>query len=281
MVREEKISIKTIIRRYWKRAFFTWMMVFLEGLLILLFPLLIGKALDDYMTSSMIGVYALGALCLATLITGAGRRFYDTRVYSKIYKLLSGEIVMREDKRSSSISKTSARLHLFAEFIDFLENSMPAIIDNFIRLAGTVVIIFFMDIKLFLICLTSSLLILLVYYFSNSKIYFLNSGQNDEFENQVDIITRKEPEETQNHFNRIIAWKIRLSDLETINFSLVWLILSVVLVLAIVLISGSSGQTSGSSLTIIMYIFGFMESVMVFPLYYQQLIRLHEVSGRL
>ena len=116
---------------------------------------------------------------------------------------------------------------------------------------------------------------------SQNKILNLNKGQNNELERQVDIIASRDTDSVKTHFQNLVAWNIRLSDLETINFSLTWVVLTGVLLGSILLAATSTETSFGQVVSIVMYVFGFMESVMTFPLYYQQMIRLREIAGRI
>ncbi len=109
----------------------------------------------------------------------------------------------------------------------------------------------------------------------------LNKGQNDEFEKQVEIISGQNSINLNRHFKSLMRWNIRLSDLETINFSFTWIALAGALVGSINIVASSGTSTFGHVITIVMYVFGYIESVMTFPLYYQQLIRLQDIAGRL
>jgi len=277
----QNISLKTLLRRFWKKALVTWLLVVLEGVCLLLMPLVIGWAVDDLMKKDALGIIQLGLLCLVLLIIGAGRRFYDTRVYSGIFREVSSELVTREKRRETSVSKISARTNLFTEFIEFLENSIPDIFNQFIGLVGTLCIIVFINIQVFGACLAGAAVIGMIYILSQKKMLNLNKGQNNEFERQVDIIAFHSSENVKTHFRNLMAWNIKLSDLETINFSLTWVVLAGVLVFSIVVVASSATSSFGQVVSIVMYVFGFIESVMTFPLYYQQMIRLREIASRL
>ena len=79
----------------------------------------------------------------------------------------------------------------------------------------------------------------------------------------------------------MMKWNIKLSDLETVNFSLAWVILGALLISSIVLIVENTSISYGQKITSIMYVYHYIELVMSFPLIYQQYVRLQEISGRL
>lgn len=277
---QSSISIKKLVQRFWKSVSLTWLMVMLEGAGFLVIPLVIGMAIDDLLVQSYAGVKLLTALCIVMVTVGTVRRFYDTRAYGTIYRKMSKELIQKEKRRNSTISKISARSHLFTEFIDFLEFSIPEISHNLINLVGTLVIIGTLNIKILGICLSAAVLATLIYWVSGAKIHRLNKGENDELERQVQYIETGNAKELDKHFKNLTRWKIRLSDLETINFSGVWIGLSAALISSVILL-GTPGDTPvGATISVIMYVFGFVESVVAFPLYYQRIVRLQEIAGR-
>ncbi len=275
------MSLKYLVKRFWKRTLLTWILVLLEGISLVAMPMVIGWAVDDLMGSSLTGVFKLAALCLFLLFVGASRRVYDTRAYAKIYNTVANELVAQEQKQNTILSKISARTNLFTEFIQFLEESIPGIIQQFINLAGTLIIIVFIDVKVFFACLISVAITAVIYGFSERRIFRLNKGGNDEIEKQVDILASNNEVKIHNHFKNLMAWRIKLSDLETLNFSLIWIVLAAVLVFTVITVTSSGNVTFGQVVSTVMYVFGFIESIMIFPLYYQQIIRLQEIATRL
>lgn len=275
------ISIKNLIKRFWKKTALTWIMVVLEGLCLVIMPMIIGWAVDDLMNESWAGIIQLAVLSIALLVIGSLRRLYDTRIYAKIYTTVANELVQAEKKKNTNLSKMSARVNLLTEFIQFLEDSMPAILNHLIGLIGTLLIIFFISFKVFAACLVAAVFTAIVYAISERRIYQLNRGGNSELEKQVDVLRSGKNEVTGDHFKKLMNWQIKLSDLETLNFSLIWIVLAGVLVFSIVTMTSDGHTSFGQIVAVVMYVFGFTESIMTFPLYYQQLIRLKEIAVRL
>ncbi len=78
---EGGLSLWRLFRRFRLRIILTWLLVIGDSSLMLLFPLIIGIAIDDYLEGSFSGLSMLVGLGLLSLLVGAGRRFYDTRIY--------------------------------------------------------------------------------------------------------------------------------------------------------------------------------------------------------
>ena len=279
---QDGISLRRLFRRFRFRIVLTWILVLGEAGLLLFFPLVMGVAIDDYLEdSSCTGLWQLALLGLASLVVGAARRFYDTRVYSGIYARIAPELVEKEKRQSSSTSVVSARAGLATELVEFFENSLPAILDSFVSLCGTLLIILFLNRNVFFACMASMILVALIYWATSGRTYRWNSGYNEQLERQVAVLEGGDRGAVKSHFKSIMKWNIRLSDLETTNFSLSWFLLMAVLVYAIVAIIEGGVTAHGRVLAILMYVFSYIESVVTLPLFYQHFVRLKEISHRL
>lgn len=275
------ISLRRIAGRYRGKVAVTWSLLLVESLLSLLFPLAIGYTVDTLIAESWSGLLALAALSVAVMIVGAGRRFYDTRAYSVIYRDLGNSLVAREREKDTPTTKVSARVGLLYEVVEFFEDSLPSLIGGVIEFVGVIILIAWIDPHVALASLVASLLVIIVYAVSERRIFAYNKNQNDELEQQVTVLAEKRKRRLDVHFRRIIKWNIKLSDLETLNFSIVWLVMAGLLLVSIVLIVANDAISYGQKITTIMYVFGYIEVVMTFPLYYQQFVRLKEITRRL
>lgn len=259
----------------------TWLLVVLEAILMLMFPLAMGIAIDGMLQQSYFGLSLLGGLGALAIVVGSGRRFYDTRVYSRIYAAAGTRIVEQERRRSQEVSVISARTNMANELVEFFETSFPAIIDCLIGLFGTLAMIWFLQTNVFVACLIATCMITCVYALTSKRTYALNKGVNQETEQQVEVLSHRPIAEVGNHFARLMRWNIRLSDLETVNFAVSWLVMIVLLVYSVAATVQSGVTVHGRILAILMYVFGYIESVISIPLYYQQFVRLQEISHRL
>jgi len=258
---------------------FTLLLILMEALLTLLFPLVIGYAIDGAMEKSYQGVLQLGGLGLIVLIIGVGRRFFDSRHYAKVYEEIGSDLICKSRKQDTSTK--SARLSMIKELIEFLEFSLPELVNALISLIGVIVIIATLNLNIFLGALISTLLIVITYWISSSKTIYLNKGANDEQEKQVEVIAAKSKNGLKNHLHEMMRWNIRLSDLEAINFSVTWLVLMAFLVVSIVISVDSQLIQYGILFSLIMYVFQYMESVVNIPFFFQNWLRLKEITKRI
>jgi ABC-type bacteriocin/lantibiotic exporter with double-glycine peptidase domain len=268
-----------VLKKYKVKLFFTFALLVLDSLSFLLFPLLIGLAITDVMDQSMRGVYLLGALSVFNLAMGSFRRFYDSRVYAKIFSHYAQMLKTKEQVNETS--KTVGRVNLLSESLGFMEESLPILLAHLIGIFGTLFILLSLNTIVFVICLVALLLSVIVYSLTSKRTLLLNKGYNNELERQVERIGNPNSLFASMHFKRLMKWNVRLSDLETLNFAVVWLIMIALMVASIFIISADSTFQLGAILSVVMYVFQFIESAMNLPLYYQQGLRLKEISKRL
>jgi hypothetical protein len=77
-----------------------------------------------------------------------------------------------------------------------------------------------------------------------------------------------------------VRWNIKLSGRETVNYILLFLgVIALLFYAPIALVTG--GVEAGFVLAALMYVFQYVEGLLVMPLYIQQAIRLKEISDRL
>ena len=275
------VSLGDLVRRFWRYTTLTWTLVLLEGACLVAFPLVIGWAVDDLLGGSSAGLIQLALLCGLLLVIGSGRRFFDTRAYARIYRTVCAEMVVHEARRKSSLSKISARAGLFNELIDFLEESIPAVLQQLINLVGTLAIVALINVKIFFACLAGMVFTAVVYGLSEQRIFRLNSGANDELERQVEVLGSSSPRKIRRHLKSLMGWRIKLSDLETLNYGAIWIGLGLLLIYTVAEVASADGTGFGQIVATVMYVFGFIESTLVLPFYFQQLVRLQEITSRL
>ena len=274
-------SINSLLLRFRWKILFTFALVTLEALTGILFPLLIGIAIDGLLEDSIDGVLYLSIAGVAALIVGSARRFYDTRIYSGIYCRITPEMIQNETNKDASVSRISARTGLLTEFVEFLENSMPEMINALISVVGILAIIATLNIDVFFACLSILGLIVFIYTITGKFNYKLNTKYNNQLEKQVDVLTARDSIAIKSFYQELMRWNVKLSDLETINYFVIWVGVIAVFIYTPITVIGAGILSYGLVFSIIMYVFNYAGSIVSFPLFIQQAIRLKEISVRL
>ncbi|MEE4237875.1 MAG: ABC transporter six-transmembrane domain-containing protein [Anderseniella sp.] len=276
---------ETVLReqalRYKGRILVTVGLVMLESALELLYPLVIGLAFNDLVEGSFGGILRLAGLGLLSVAVGTGRRFYDARTYSGIYSRIASEMAESELAKQSSVSKITARSSLLNEFTEFLEWSIPQVIGAGVSLVGILIIVAGLDIRVFFGCLSLLVLVLAVYAATGRLNLRLNASFNDQFEKQVEALESRDRGIIRNYFSTLMRWQIRLSDLDTATFAIVWSGVIALLLFTPISIVERGTLLYGSVFALGVYVFNYIDVVVELPDQIQQVIRLNEISRRL
>lgn len=273
------MSLLAIFKRYRWRISFTMILVLAEAGSMLLLPLVIGYAIDDLINNSYNGVWQLTAVSLGVLISGSLRRFYDTRLYSGIYVDISSETA--DGDQTSDTSTLNARVLMLKELVEFFENSFPELIVSLTGLVGTVTILYSLDFEIFLGCLAVLVLIIVTFAVTSKRTTSLNHHFNNTLEEQVTVIENRAQQPVRGFMTALMRWNIKLSDLETLIFAVIWAGMTALIVFSVVEAVGDGTLKVGAVMSIVMYVFQFAEGSGMLPLYYQQYLRLEEISSRL
>ena len=270
-----------LIRRFKWRVSATIGLVLAEAFLDLLFPLFIGIAINGLLVDSFGGLVALAALGVATLVVGSARRFFDTRAYAGIYEQVAAEVTDQQRRAGAPTSTIAARTNLLREFVDFLEDALPQLIASIVTVVGILVIIAALNLSVFFACLALLGVIVVTYAATSARNYRYNARYNDELETQVDKIASDDGALIGRHFRALMRWNRKLSDLETLNYGVVWLGVIALLVYAPIAIIEPGETEYGFAFSAIVYVFQYIEAIALLPLFVQQFIRLREISTRL
>lgn len=273
------MQLITLFKSHKLKFAFTLMLIIAEAFLTLLFPLFIGNAVDGALNGERDASIDLGLLGLSALIVGVGRRVFDSRFYAKIFREKGLDILNRIEDKNPSIK--TARLGMIKEFIEFMENHLPELINSSIGLVGVIVILATLNVSVFIACIIVTFMITIIYFLTSAQTIKLNKSYNDEVEKQVEEIAKNDDSSLRSHLQNLTTWNIRLSDLEAMNFSFSWILLTGFLVLSILLPLESGALQYGALFSLVMYAFQYIENVINLPLYYQNWLRLQEIGYRL
>ncbi len=270
--------MQTLFRRFARRYLLTLALVTVESAGWIFFPLFIGRAIDSVLAGSARGLYELGALGIFAMAVAVLRRLVDSRAYARIYTTLGEEMVAQANRNTTSTR--TARLGMLREIVEFFENSLPQLVVSVLGLAGTLAILASLNFPIFVGCLIVSVATVTLYALSGRLTVRYNTGLNDEEERRVDIVHSGNPVRVARHLRRVMRWNIRLSDLEAANFGVNWIFMTALMIYAVAA-AAERTMDYGSIFAVVMYVFEFMESMMLLPFHYQQWLRLKEISGRL
>ncbi|MFZ4058059.1 MAG: ABC transporter six-transmembrane domain-containing protein [Ferruginibacter sp.] len=260
----------------------TYILFGLEMTGALLRPFFLGMAINDLMKNSYQGLIYLSAVHLLYLGVGTVRHMIDTRTYSAIYTSLVTRFLARRI-HASQVSKLSAHSNLAREFVDFLEFDLVYVVEALFNVLGSLILLFFYDPKVVMLCMTILLPVMAISYFYGKKMKRLNRFKNDELEKQVDIIGAGNNQAMQTHYHNLRKWQVRISDQEAWSFGLMELLVLIVVASALLITHKVSGTVilAGNLVGIYNYILKFASGLDTIPYTVQKLSALSDITRRI
>lgn len=276
-----EITLRTLVVRFKWPILITNLLVFFESILGVLIPLFIGLAINDLLDGSFRGVIYLIVVGVSSVGVGSIRRFHDTRAYSRMFQIIAPEMVEREQKKDSSVSKIIARTSLLDEIVQFLEWSVPAVVGATVYLIATLVIIAGLNLNVFYASLLVLLLTFIVYVMTGKINFKLNENYNDQLEKEVTALESRDPGFIKNYYRTLMRWNIKLADLGTFNYLIVMLATTMLLVYTPIAVIKGGIDYYGLVFSAVLYVFEFIAALIELPDHIQQIVRLNEISSRL
>lgn len=261
---------------------FTYSLFSLEMLGNLLRFYFFGEAINDLIKGSYHGLIVLTIVHLVYLVIGTVRHMYDTRTYSAIYTSLVTKFLSRRFSKIE-VSKLSAHSTLAREFVDFLEHDLVYVIEAGYNLLGSLILLFFYDKTVVLICLGILVPVIVVSHFYGRKMKMLNKQKNDELEKQVDIISTGNNAIIKQHYNNLRKWQVRISDKEAWNFGFMEIMVLLVIGVSLLVSKQMHGSAvlAGSLFGIYSYILKFASGLDTIPYTLQRLSSLSDITRRI
>ena len=270
------------MQRYRYKLAITYTLFSFEMLGALLRPFFLGLAVNDLTKGSYHGLLLLSLVHFSWLVIGTIRHMYDTRVYSAIYTSLVTRFLSRRYGITET-SKLSAHSTLSRELVDFMETDLPYVIEAFYNILGSLVLLYFYDRTVVMICFALLLPVMAISYFYGKKMHLLTRLKNDELENQVNIIASGNKQLIQKHYNKLRGWQIKISDKEAWNFGLIEIMVLLVICLSLLISSNIFGTTilAGNLIGIYNYVLKFVAGLDTIPYTVQRMATLNDIARRI
>ncbi len=276
-----KWIVQTIIQQYKYRLLLTYTLFGIEMLGLLLRPYFLGEAVNGLIKGSYNGLIFLIAAHLLWVVTGTIRHRYDSRTYSDIYTGLVVKLVSRN--KNKHLSQLSAHSTLSREFIDFLEFDLNYIIEAAYNIIGSLILLFFYDAQVVMLCLLMLLPVTVISYFYGKRMRRLNKLKNDELEQQVSVLATKNPLRISEHYSQLRKWQIKISDQEAWNFGVMELLVMVIITASLLIVSstGAAQTEAGDLIGIYTYILKFVTGLDTVPYMIHRTATLKDILHRI
>ncbi len=279
MLRGEKLTISTLLRRFLRPISLTWMLTLIETALMALVPLLIGFAIDGLLGGNAQPLLHLAAVLAGLIVVSVVRRLYDTRIFGTVRVELCGALAERSN--GGSISTLNARIGMGRELVDFLEEQVPAVMKSVVQFITSVLVLFAFHPTLSYAALGAAVAMLAFYSAFHGRFFRLNADYNQQTEKQVRVLETRSAEGLLAHLSRLRRIEVRLSDTEAYVYGAIFTILLSFVIFNLWFASIHVKITVGTIFSIISYSWEFVEAALILPITLQGWSRLSEIMKRI
>jgi ABC-type multidrug transport system fused ATPase/permease subunit len=272
--------LTTLFRPNRARILVTYTLLVIEEILQLLYPFIIGLAINGLLERNYQGLIIFACQVVLHLLVGVSRRMFDTRTYTRMYAQLASDTALQQHGNGIELSHIAARSGMLQGFVDFFEHDVSGMIQSVFAVLGAVIMLAFYDLWLVFFCIVLVIPILVLNSFYAVKSERLSKGLNDELEHQLSALKSQDEKVISNHYSLLATWRIKLSDAEAQNFGLMQVFVLALFVTALLRL-GMLNLEPGSIFSVFSYILGFTTGLDKIPVLVQQISRLRDVSKRL
>ena len=133
--------LKHIGKTHRKRLIATFSLVGLENLLMLIYPVFGGWAINAVIEGNVWQAMLYGLVVLLMWLVGATRRIADTRTFTRIYTEIAVPVVLEQRQREVPHSAVTARVVLSREFVSFFEEHLPIAATSLVSIFGACIML--------------------------------------------------------------------------------------------------------------------------------------------
>jgi ABC-type multidrug transport system fused ATPase/permease subunit len=251
-----------------------------ENIANLLYPVLIGRAIDGLLADNRGALYILVSVMVAHLAIGVGRHMYDTRVFSRIYADLAGDMVVRQRDSGTSVEQVAARVSLSREIVDFWQVEIPAIVKAIVSFGGVILLLLALSLPVGGVAIGMLLPIAMANWWFGHRSLRLNSALNDVLEREVAVVASASPSRVYAHFARLSRWRVRISDAEAATWTVVELATIGLIIAALLILVAVPDATVGTIFAVLGYVLAFGDAVDNLPNIVQNIARVRDILDR-
>ena len=269
------------MRPFQWRIALTYTLTLVEDLLELSYPWATGVAINGVLEGHMEHAAPLIVAWTLRSTIGLIRRMYDTRLYTEVYNNIVEMTILRQRRAGVPATRVAARSAMSREFVTFFEKDVATLVTTLVGILGSLGMLLWYDVY---IGAMMACLFVPVIFVNNTyvrKSYALNRELNNQLEEEVKAIDTADQQVVRAHFTAVRNWRVKLSDAEAVNWSIIEVLSILLLVGVLVRITYMDEISAGEIFAMIVYVWQFMENLDNVPELLQQLARLQDIRKRI
>lgn len=273
-------SLASLVKAHPGKLAFTFSLIGLENVLLLVYPLLGGFAINAIVEGNLLLGLSYAVVVLLFWLVGAARRAVDTQVFTRIYADLAVAVAMTQRSQGESVSTAAARVVLAREFVDFFEKHVPILATSIVSVFGAVAMLLL--IEPWVGIATGAALLLAVFWVPGfaARNEVLHTRVNNRLEREIDLVAEVGQVSLQRHYLLLSRLRIRLSNREAMAYLVIGLVAAGLFGLTITLLASAPNIQAGHIYAVMTYLWTFVTSLDEAPALVDQIARLKEIGRR-
>jgi ABC-type multidrug transport system fused ATPase/permease subunit len=253
--------LKELFKNNRTSLFFVYLLFFIESLLSLIYPMILGNSIDEFISGNYYYIINLVLVLGGFVYFSYLRRIYDTRVFSTIYRKMILRYIGSEIDKNEKTSVINARTNMLNTVVSFFEVDLPYIFYSLFSIIGSVfIIMFYYNVLIGLFILV---FLIPIYYISEyfRKLLSVKYNESNNInEKDVEVIDSKDKLNIKHHYILKNLLSIQISNIDArnnlFNYSVNYLVIVIVLILFIIFDDPTVGVIMGLYNYVLNYISG-------------------------
>lgn len=272
--------LKHIGQTHRRKLITTFSLVGLDNLLLLVYPVFGGWAINAVMEGNVWQAMLYGVVVLLMWLVGAARRAADTRTFTQIYTEIAVPVVLEQRKREVPHSAITARVALSREFVSFFEEHLPIAATSLVSIFGACMMLLILEfwVGVLAVAILALFLWLLPRFAAISEnLYF---RLNNRLERDNHLIRDGNERQLYRHYGWVAKLRVLISNREALGYLSIGMAMSVLFGFAFIHMTLKGYGSAGHIYSVSTYLWMFAMSLDDVPRLVEQYSNLKDIGQR-
>ena len=272
--------LKHIGKTHRKRLIATFSLVGLENLLMLIYPVFGGWAINAVIEGNVWQAMLYGLVVLLMWLVGVTRRVADTRTFTRIYTEIAVPVVLEQRQREVPHSAVTARVALSREFVSFFEKHLPIAATSLVSIFGACIML--LGLEFWVGVLAVGILALFLWLLPrfaaiSENLYF---RLNNCLERDNHFIQKGNERQLYQHYGLVARLRVLISNREASGYLCIGVAMSILFGFAFVHMTLKGFGNAGHIYSVSTYLWMFAMSLDDVPRLVEQYSNLKDIGQR-
>ena len=272
--------LKHIGKTHRKKLIATFSLVGLENLLMLIYPVFGGWAINAVIEGNVWQAMLYGLVVLLMWLVGATRRVADTRTFTRIYTEIAVPGVLEQRQREVPHSAVTARVALSREFVSFFEEHLPIAATSLVSIFGACIML--LGLEFWVGVLAVGILALFLWLLPrfaaiSENLYF---RLNNCLERDNNFIQKGNERQLYQHYGLVARLRVLISNREASGYLCIGVAMSILFGFAFVHMTLKGFGNAGHIYSVSTYLWMFAMSLDDVPRLVEQYSNLKDIGQR-